>query len=180
MTSKYEYKKCILDIETTGFNPWAGRIICIGIKSIDSDEVTVFYDDHEETMLVRFLQYFSKNNFREIIGFNIGFDIRYILGRCLRYRIPANGFFTATSTDLMRALNGFKRTYNFNRPGTLDEWARFLLGKGKLLNNASIPALYRQGRIAEILRYNKNDVQITFEIWERTNSVLGRMRYGTK
>ena len=178
MTSKYEYKKCVLDIETTGFNPWSGRIICIGIKDVATGELRVFYDEHEETLLVRFLQYFSKNNFREIIGFNIGFDIRYILGRCLRYRIPANGFFTATSTDLMRALNGFKRTYG--KLGTLDEWSRFLLGRGKLLNNASIPALYRQGRIAEILRYNKNDVQITFEIWKRTNSVLGRARYGIK
>lgn len=179
MTSRYEYKKCVLDIETTGFNPWTGRIICVGIRNIASGEVTVFYDDHEETLLIRFLQYFNKNNFREIIGFNIGFDIRFIIARCLRYKIPSNGFFTATAIDLMRVLNGYKRLYNFNRPGTLDEWARFLLGKGKLLNNASVPSLYRQGRIAEILEYNRNDVEITFEIWERINSVLGDMRYGT-
>jgi uncharacterized protein YprB with RNaseH-like and TPR domain len=173
MTFKYEHKKCVLDIETTGFNPWSGKIICIGIKDVDSNDVTIFHDDHEETLLIRFLQYFNKNNFREVIGFNVGFDVRYIIARCLRYRIPADVFLTANYVDLMRVLNGFKRLANFGRPGTLDEWSRFLLGRGKLLNNASVPALYHQGRITEILEYNKNDVEITYEIWKRINSVFG-------
>ena len=180
MNSEYKNKRCVLDIETTGFNPWTGRIICIGIMDVKSNDVTVFYGNREETLLVQFLKYFNKMEFREIIGFNIGFDIRFIISRCLRYKLPASTFYAASSTDLMMILKGFKRTYNFNRPGTLDEWARFLLGKGKLFKNSSIPALYRQGRINEIIEYNKNDVEITYEIWKRINSVLGCVSHGAR
>ena len=165
-------RKCIMDIETTSFEPWIGKIICIGIKDVESGDVTVFYDEHEETLLMKFFQYFNKMNFQEIIGYNIGFDIKCILSRCLRYRIPANGFFRATATDLMIILHRFKRFYTYDRPGTLDEWAKYLLGRGKLFNNNSIPSLYQQGKISEIISYNKNDLQITFELWERITYVL--------
>ena len=52
--------KCILDIETTSFQPWSGRIICIGTKDVDNGEVRVLQDDHEETLLLQFFQYFNK------------------------------------------------------------------------------------------------------------------------
>lgn len=178
MTSKYEYKKCVLDIETESYFPTDGRIICIGIKEIDSGEVKEFYDKSEEILLTKFLRYFNKKKFKEIIGYNIHFDARFIFAKCLKYRIHGGAFFSAFYTDLMMILKSVKRVYNFNRPGTLDEWARFLLGKGKLLNNASIPALYRQGRIAEILEYNRNDVEITYELWRRITFVLDGYKNG--
>jgi len=173
MNKKYKHKKCILDIKTEGYNPWDGRIICIGFKNIETSEIKVFYEDNEETLLVEFLQYFNKNEFNKIIGFNISYDIRFIIGRCLRYKIPINGFYSAYSTDLMMLLKNFKKSYNFNRPGTLDEWARCLLGKGKLMKKASVLTLYQHGRIDEILEYNKNDVEITYGLWKRLNFVLG-------
>ena len=178
MNSEHENRRCVLDIETTGFNPWTGRIICIGIMDVRLNDVTIFHDNHEETLLIQFLKYFNKMEFGEIIGFNIGFDIRFIIGRCLRYKLPASAFYEANSTDLMMILKGFKRTYNFNRPGTLDEWAGFLLGKRKLLKSSSVPMLYRQGRIDEILDYNRNDVQLTYELWDRINSVVGKVDHG--
>lgn len=166
-------KKCILDIETTSFIPWDdGRIICIGIKDTKSGETMVFHDENEKILLIRFLQYFKEMNYEEIVGFNIGFDARYIFIRCLRHKIPASGFFAANFVDLMEILHKFKRAYTFDRPGTLDEWARFLLGKGKLLNSNSIPVLFRQGSIAEIIAYNKNDLELTFELWKRIMLVL--------
>ena len=174
-------KKCIIDIETTGFDPWTGRIVCIGVMDIDSKKIEVFYDNHEESFLVQFLYYFQKMEFREIIGFNIGFDIRWIIGRALFYNIPsANAFYMAKSTDLMHLLKGSRRFFNFNKAGTLDQWSRFLLGKGKLLKSGSIPALYREGKIDEILAYNKNDVEITFELWLRITTVLGGVNHGAK
>ena len=179
MNENYKCRKCVLDIETTTFAPWEnGKIICIGIKDVDSGEVLVFHDENEEAMIIRFFQYFKQINFQEIIDFNIGFDIRYILIRCLRYKIPANSFFAVDSTDLMAILHRFKRLYTFDRPGTLDEWCRCLFGKGKLLNNNSVPALYRQGRITEIIRYNKNDLELTHELWKRITFVLNGYNNG--
>lgn len=166
-------KKCVLDIETTSFIPWNdGRIICIGIKDVKSGETIVFFDEDEKTLLMRFLKYFERKKFQKIIGFNTGFDARFIFVRCLRHKISANGFFKSDFVDLMEILHKFKRAYAFDRPGTLDEWARFLLGKGKLLKNNSIPALFKQGCLDEIIRYNKNDVELTFELWKKIMLVL--------
>lgn len=172
MDSEYKRKKCILDIETTSFHPWSGRIICIGIKNINSGEIKIFQNEKEEVTILQFLQYFKKNKFEEIIGYNISYDIRYIFGKCLRYRIPADYFFSATHTDIMMTLKGVKHQFNFNRPGRMDEWTRFLLDKNKLLRNTSIRSLYIQGKIKEIVEYNQRDLELTYELWKRIKFVL--------
>jgi len=178
MNTNYKCKKCVLDIETECQFPTDGRIICIGAKEIHSGEVKEFYDKSEEILLTRFLKYFNEKNFKEIIGFNVFYDIRFIFAKCLKYKIHGGTFFSAFYTDIMMILKSVRRVYNFNRPGTLDQWARFLIGKGKIMNNASVPALYRQGRINEILEYNRNDVEITFELWERIIFVLDGRKNG--
>lgn len=173
MGTTNENKKCIIDIETTSLNPWEGRIICIGLKDIQSGDAIVFQDDHEYTMLMRFFEYFNRRKFNEIIGFNIDFDLRFLTAKALKYKITsANGFFTATSTDVMAILNRYKRLNSTFRWGTLDEWSRFLLGKGKTINGASIPELYRQRRIEEIVKYNENDVEITYELWQCIHTIM--------
>lgn len=166
-------KKCILDIETTSFIPWEkGKIICIGIKDVDSGEVVVFQDENEEALLIQFFQYFNKMNFREVIGFNISFDVRFLFSRCLLYSLPARNFFAITHVDLMMILKGVNKGYNFNQPGTLNEWSIYLFGKSKLFENTQIPQLYRQGRIEEIIEYNKNDLELTYKLWQRIKLVL--------
>ena len=172
MEKIHRTRKCVLDIETTSLHPFQGRVICVGIKDISTGEIFIFQDDHEETMIKRFIDYFHERRFDEVIGFNIGFDIRYLVGKCLHYKIAGNGFFSAASTDLMEILNRYKRLNSSFRWGSLDEWSKFLLGKGKLLNSASVPELYRQRRIEEIIRYNRNDVIITYEIWELIDSMM--------
>jgi DNA polymerase III epsilon subunit-like protein len=167
-------KKCVVDVETTGFDPWTGRIICIGIMDVDTEQVEIFYDSYEEALLLKFFSYFEKNGYQEVIGYNLGFDFRWLLGRALFYKIPsANAFYNAKSTDVMQLLRGTKRYFKFDRAGTLDEWSRFLLGKGKLLKSGSIPALYRAGKISEIIAYNKQDLSLTCELYQLWNDVFG-------
>lgn len=163
-------KNCVLDIETNG-DTWTGRIISIAIMNVETKVIAVFYDESEEVLIMHFLQYFNKNGFNNIIGFNINYDIRYIFGKCMKYRLPANGFFKAKTTDLMMILKGLNRSYNFNRPGHLGEWGR-LIGKNKLSKSAPIPVLYQQKKIDEILAYNKNDIELTYELWKRMTLVL--------
>ena len=172
LNNKYDQKTCIIDIETTDCNPWQGRIITIGAMDVDSKEIKVFHDENEEVLLMKFLQHFNANQYHQVIGYNLAYDKRYILGKCMKHRLPANAFYRATSTDLMMILKGFERSYNFNRPGTLNEWAQFLLGKGKLHFDVPVPILYQQERIQDIIEYNKNDLELTYEIWKRLNFIL--------
>jgi len=165
--------QCVIDIETTSFQPWQGKIICIGIKDIYSGKTQVFQDEHQEAMLIQFLQNFNKNNYNEIIGFNLSYDMRYIFAKCLQYRIPINGFISKRQTDLMTILKSVKKGYSYNTPGTLDDWAQSLLGKRKLFHNTQIPELYKQGRINDIIEYNINDIELTYELWKRIDLVMG-------
>jgi len=163
---------CILDIEATSFHPWSGRIICIGIKDTCNGDVQVFYDEDEESLLMQFFKHVNKKQYDEIIGYNLAFDMRFIFARCLLYKIQAYGFFDTVQTDLMMILKNVKKGYNYNQPGTLDDWATALLGKRKLFDNTRVPELYDQDRIRDLIEYNQNDLELTYELWERTEIVL--------
>lgn len=167
-----KFKKCVIDIETTDLHPTQGRIICIGCKDVDSGRTIVFYDDDEQQMLADFLDYFHKKNFEEIIGYNVFFDIRFIFGRCMKYELETNGFFSSKYTDLMQIMKSVKPMWSMNRPGTLDEWTEFLFGSGKMRMPDSVCELYKQGKISDIMKYNERDVEITCQLWERIVRVL--------
>ena len=167
-------KKCIIDIETSTFIPWEpGRIICIGTKNIQTREIQIFYDENEEKLLIDFLRYFNKRQFQQIIGYNISYDIRYIFSRCLKYNIQAPQFMHAKPTDLMAILKGPILELNYNKPGTLNQWSQLVLQKSKLYHNTEIPDLYHAGKIQEIIRYNEKDLEITYELYNRIQNIIG-------
>lgn len=165
-------KECILDIETESLDPKEGRIICVGIKDVETGKTNVFYHDDEKEMLKAFLEYYKGRNFTEIIGYNVLFDIRFIFAKCLKYNLSANGFFSATFTDLMTIMKSVRRIYCYNKPGTLEEWVEFVFDDGKMPLSDSIGKLYEKGRITDILNYNKRDVELTFRLWKRVDKVL--------
>ena len=168
----HNHSKCILDIETTSFQPWSGRIICIGVKDVRPEEDYIFYDENEESLLLQFFKHVNKRQYDEFIGYNLAFDTRFIFARCLLYKLPTNGFFNKTHTDIMMILKNVKKGYNYNQPGKLNDWATALLGKEKLFDNTKVPKLYSQGRIKDLIEYNQNDLELTFEIWKRIKIVL--------
>jgi len=163
---------CILDIETQSLDPKEGRIICIGIKDINNGKLIVFYHDDEREMIKKFLDYYKRKGFTEIIGYNILFDVRFIFAKCLKYNLTAHEFFTSKFTDLMWIMKSVVKCYSYNKPGTLGEWVEFVFGSGKMPLCDSVTNLYKQGKISEIIRYNKWDVEITYRLWKRINKVL--------
>ena len=166
------HNKCILDIEATSFHPWSGRIICIGVKDASDGDTQVFYDEDEESLLMQFFRHVNKKQYGEIIGYNLAFDMRFIFARCLWYKIQAYEFFDTVQTDMMMILKNVKKGYNYNQPGTLSDWASALLGKKKLFDNIQVPELYDKGRIQDLIEYNQNDLELTYELWKRVEIVL--------
>jgi DNA polymerase elongation subunit (family B) len=168
-------RKCIIDIETEDLDPTVGRIVCIGVKDVDTEKTVVFFDEEsEENMLKNFLEYFHKKMFDEIIGFNVMFDIRFIFSKCLKYNLPANGLFKSRYTDLMHVVKSVKPIWSLNRPGTLEEWSQFLFNQGKIPLPASIAELFKSRRIHEIVKYNEWDVELTYKLWKRVDEILNK------
>jgi DNA polymerase III epsilon subunit-like protein len=165
-------KKCVLDIETESLDPKTGRIICIGMLDVETKEKNVFAYLNEESMVKNFISYFNKNGFTEVIGFNVLFDVRFIFAKCLKYRISSRKFFSAKITDLMAIMKSPKYIFNLNRPGTLDEWCQFLFKMKKKLRAEEVPLIYQGGGLDEIVQYNKEDLEMTFRLWERIDYVM--------
>jgi len=169
MESNSGNKECVLDIETNG-DPWHGRLCTIAILDVKSQQVTTFYHDKEEVLLMEFLRFFDRTKYNHMIGYNLSFDVRFIFSRCIKYRLRSHSFFKARTTDIMMILKNLNGGYNFNRPGRLSEWSELI--NSSIIKSAPVPILYQEGKISEILEYNKRHVKITFELWQRIRFVL--------
>ncbi len=167
-------KRCIIDVESTA-DLWSGRLVCIGVMNIDSKdkEIRIFAGESEETLLMDFLKYYNENKFNVIIGYNTIWDFRYIISRCLKYRLRAEAFYRAHCVDLMMVLKTFGKGFNYNELGTLDSWSKLLTGRGKLVTDAPVPVLFQRGDIDQIVAYNKTDLKLTYMLYDRLNTVMG-------
>lgn len=172
ITGVEKMRKCIMDIETTGLSPTESRIVCIGVKDCDSEETRVFWNYNESEMVSEFLQYFHDGGFKEIIGYNVAFDIQHIFSKILKYRIRSNSFLTSSVKDLMAIVKNAGCGYTMNKPGKLDDWTNYLFGERKLEKGASVPELFEAGKIQKIIDYNKKDVELTFKLWQRIQEVM--------
>jgi DNA polymerase elongation subunit (family B) len=173
MCNKKECKKCIIDIETKGYLPWDNsQIICIGLLDIQTKTKHVFHNLSEEKLIHSFINFFNTKNFDEIIGYNIAYDVRFLLSRCLKYQINAKNIFDARMIDLMRFVSLSIKDDNFNKPGKLGEWSAYLFKKTTLYQNGSILELYSKGKIDEIIAHNHRDLDLTYSLWHRIVDIL--------
>ena len=165
-------KNCVIDLELNGTNMWEDKIICISaLDTTDPSEIKTFASEKEEETLISFLKFFNSNGFQTLIGFNVSYDHQCIVTHAMKYCLPIGAFYSVYLTDLMLILKG--RRFTYNQVGSLDQWGKYLLNQGKMTIEDTIPALYRQGKLDQIRRYNQTDVRITFRIWQRLQECLG-------
>jgi hypothetical protein len=165
----------IVDIETTGLNPWECRIICIGYKDPampDSDPICIL-DEDEEKILLEFLSVFVAGKYNQLIMYNGAFDYRFIFARCLYYRITCKEWVNASIYDIMQVMQQVKQTYvySMNKSGGLDNWITFLLGVSKTLTFEEMLAAWELKEYLQIIEYNINDVQTEFLLYALIESV---------
>lgn len=155
---------CILDVETEQVefdNPEGCILAFVGVKTFVLSEGNyqpkqyIYYLADDLTSLEQFLRNFDGL----IIGHNIfAFDYR-----TLRTRISLDGVIEKTFDTLdflwrknRQRLKGLK----------LDHLCQANLEKGKTLDGASAPELWRQGKRDEVIAYNENDCTLTMELWQ--------------
>ncbi len=167
-------KRCVLDIETTGLEPWKDRIVCIGIRDVDEPKTVVFLDEKEEALMKRFSAYCERKQFKEVIGYNISFDMRFLFVKCLKYELKAGGLFLSTFTDVMDNMRAVRKMYSYNKPGKLQDWVQFLFGTSKLEKGDAVAKLFENREFTRIIDYNRQDVDLTYQLWKRIQVVLCR------
>ncbi|KKK79718.1 hypothetical protein LCGC14_2830710, partial [marine sediment metagenome] len=169
-------KSLIMDIETTGVLPWESRIICISlVDPADPDlEVITIYDEEEEKTVRIFIEVLQQNGIEELIGYNLLFDYRFIFAKCLRYRIAAEALGEQDLWDIMEVMEKGRRgfVYGRSKSGSLEDWTKFLFGESKLMTIKEMLKAWGEGRVDDIIAYNRDDVRKTYKLWALTQLVL--------
>ncbi len=161
-----ENKKYIFDIETSGLAAIEDRITCISILDVATNEITSFYGPNERKILQDF---FSKiNGASEIIGYNIIFDLPFLIQRSLINNVGVcSNYRTLNTTDLRLISTAFFRVYNRAVKGTLDQWSEHLgLGKKKTTGEQMVK-FYNNREYEKIKDHCSEDVKITAALYWR-------------
>ena len=171
----------ILDIETASLtsdsegalSPINGRVIAIGMKYL-KEEVIIMEDD-ERLLIQKFWDYIRelKKKFSVIryVGFNIrDFDFYFIINRSLHHNIEIVKPTQDSFIDLREHLALFK---TYGKKGTLNDYAKLIgiEGKYKDMKGGDVPLLWKQGLKDEISQYLKQDLFMTYKLFERCKNI---------
>lgn len=125
-------KGLLLNIETTGVNPVESQLICISYLDPSEDEpvARTIIGLTPPELLREFIRVFDDGAYNQIIGYNVSFDLRFLFSVAERYRVKAANLFKADIYDVANIQKQVKSEFVFTtqKPGTLDEWAKFLWG----------------------------------------------------
>lgn len=165
----------VIDVETTGLNPFEDRLTAIGIRPPVKDGKTeVLLDINEKKMLREFWELFKGKTSGTLIGFNIAFDWKFIFLRSLKYRIPVRYFSFESNRfrliDIRKVLNPEP-----NARGRLKDYAKlFGINDPDDSVGSEMPLLWERKDFDAIKFHCKNDVELTYEVWD----VLSRSMEG--
>lgn len=171
----------IIDIETApltnnpedALSPINGRVVAIGMKYL-KEEIIIMEED-EKLLIQNFWgkikELHEKFSVVRYVGFNIkDFDFYFVINRSLHHNVeiirPSNNSFI----DLREHLTLF-RTYG--KSGKLGDYAKLIgvEGKYKDLRGGDIPLLWKQKQYEEIKEYLRQDLFITYMLFERCKNI---------
>jgi len=162
-----QVKRAILDIETTGLNPFTDEIVAIGLLDIDNNTTVGFVRDsgkNEHVMLSTFAELINRacrdGEKLTFVGYNVrNFDMHFIMVRAMKHgvRIPIENI---ELLDMMDALfpNGMRY-----RP--LSFVVEKLLGLSKNGHGADVKEWFSNDDVSMIEKYLDNDLKIEKELF---------------
>lgn len=171
----------ILDIETTGLNPFEDRIVAIGVDFLEGDP-EVFTSKHEHDILWNFFHALAEfvSQTRDagkepvLIGYNIqNFDIPFITARAVKYGYGRDAYHLRRlyRADLMRIVTYYMNTRNRNL--SLRDVAEFLGIKAKdSVCGSDVPQLWEKGDVAAIESHCLSDLNLTLQLLLKLRSLV--------
>jgi len=155
----------VIDIETTGLDPFVHRIIGVGVYNVASKKVDVIFSKDEAELIRKFWEYYMRAT--TVIGYNIKkFDLHFVAIRSLKHGIELP-VVPKRVIDLLEILS-FNEYKKMKRLTTV---ANFLGIEIKDRDASQIPSLWEEGKIEELEEYLKKDLEITANIYKKMKDV---------
>lgn len=203
---KRNLRKCLLDIENddsldvmntlkpitciTCYDSYLDKSVTlvwkpsIEIKEEKNHKSSYYYFNSEKDLLNIFIKFIVKTDPDLLIGFNVNFDLTYIINRCKKLNLNINQIspmnykkidkfgvkvYGRVILDMRKLLKrNFIRKELFSY--SLDNVAKYLIGKGKLEVNKSKGELWREN-LDLLIKYNVEDVMLLKEIDDKLNVI---------
>jgi len=154
----------VLDIETTSLHADAGQIVCIGIADyFNGREKIIFVESpgDERRSLREFIKFFQRVHIYFTWG-GAGFDVPFIVSRCVRLGIDPSALLEARHIDLMVIARDHLRLSS----NSLQSVSRYLMVRlAEEYVGVDVPRLYseylagRRGRRSIIINHCRNDLR---------------------
>ena len=158
--------KYIWDIETSGLAGIIDRITCISVLDLLTNKVTTFCGEDETKILRDFWE--KINGASEIIGFNIVFDLPFLIQRTLINNILVCSNYHNIKKTYIRLLSiAFFEVYARTIKGTLDQWSDHLGFGNKKTSGEEMIAFYKNKEWKKIKEHCEKDIIITSKLYWR-------------
>ena len=159
---KLKANEVVLDIETTGLDPFADRVVAIGLLTEKGEKIILKED--EKQMLEEFLK--LAYDFETIIGWNvIRFDLWFLKIRCLKHNLSIENLKTSRGyvIDLMNQL--FPQDQKWKR---LSDVTEAFFGERKDRSGQAIQEAFLNRDFKKIEEYLREDLKLTNMLFNRT------------
>jgi len=152
----------LLNIETTGLNPWEHRIISIGILDMNHPEENpvVIMNEDEKALVETVLIAVKYGQFRRMIGYGLSFDFRFILIKAMKYNLDCREFYELQLYDLMQAAaqGKFEYVYYAQKPPSLSILAAYIWGFPKAIDDKEMIQAYLEGDLDTVYNFTFNQM----------------------
>jgi len=165
-----EEKELLINVETTDVNPWEGKIYSIAFQDLSDPESlpNVLTDNNEEELIKKFLEIFNYFNPKKLIGFKLTFDHRFIFAKMMLYRIQNKAFKNIQMLDVKQIMDQVQEQFVYfpSKTGTLDDWGKMLLGKGKYGEQELMLKKYLEGDFDYVKAFQDRQLEITKGLYD--------------
>jgi len=175
--SKPLEKELLINIETTDVYPWKGRIYSIAYLDLTNPnaEIKVLSGDNEEELVKMFIDWFDAGNYSKLVGFKLTFDHRYIFSKMMLYRIQNKAFAQVGMRDVKQLLDQVKEEFVYypDKKGTLDDWGKMLLGRGKYGAQELMLRKYISGDFEYVQNFQIRQIELTRDLYNLARYSMG-------
>jgi len=175
--SKPTEKELLINIETTDVKPWKGRIYSIAALDLSdpTGEILMFINNNEQLLIEEFLTIFNTINPAKLVGFKLSFDYRYIFAKMMLYRITNKKYYNVELRDVKQILDQVKEEFVYypDKKGTLDDWGKMLLGKGKYGSQELMLRKYISGDFDYVKAFQERQIELTRDLYNLARFSMG-------
>ena len=169
-TAPSEKKELLINIETTDLVPWKGRIYSIAFQdlSVPGSEAFVMTNDNEAELIRDFVLFFDAGNFDRLIGFKLSFDYRYIFNKIMLYRFQSKKWADIPLRDVKQLMDQVKESFVYfpDKKGTLNDYGKELLGKGKLGPQKDVLKMFLAKNFAYVEAFQKRQIEVSKGLYD--------------